>query len=210
MKYPPGALTPFLASLLCIRRSARIPSEQREPKDLNQLSGGTATACSLFALSLQRFRPLACLFSTACSLFCKNTRGGGIPVRFVDSRRESTKTPDARDRSASYSGRVSLCDTPPLRSLRLCGIICTGLDRRTKSFASYHIPVNLAFSCAYALFCATAARQTLSPQALTHSFLRNRGGTPTAAVTKRKIQTDPRLHDTASCYTAHTSLNWNQ
>ncbi len=79
MKYPPAPLTPFLAALLCIRRRAHIPSEQREPKDLNQLSASTTTACSLFALSLLRFRPSACLFSTAYSLFCKNTRGGGIP-----------------------------------------------------------------------------------------------------------------------------------
>jgi hypothetical protein len=126
MKYPPAPLTPFLASLLCIRRRTHTLIEPRESKDLNQLSASATTACSLFALSLQRFRPLACLFSTACSLFCKNTRGGGIPIRCVDSRRESTKTPDAGDGSAGYSGRVSLCDTsafsaplyPELRGVR--------------------------------------------------------------------------------------------
>jgi hypothetical protein len=103
-----------------------ILSEPREPKDLNQLSANTTTACSLFPLSFQRFRPLACLFSTACSLFSKNTGGGGIPVRWVDSRRESTKTPDAGDGSTSYSGWTSLCDTsafsaplyPELRGVR--------------------------------------------------------------------------------------------
>jgi hypothetical protein len=111
MKYPPAPLTPFLVSLLCIRQRTHILSEQREPEDLNQLSARTTTPCRLFALSLQRFRPLACLFSTACSLFCKNTRGGGISVRWVDSRQESTKTPDAGDGSAGHSGSVSLCDT---------------------------------------------------------------------------------------------------
>jgi len=126
MKYPPASLTPFFASLPSIRRRMHILSEPREPKDLNQLSANATTACSLFALSLQRFRPLACLFSTACSLFSKNTRGGGIPVRWVDSRRESTKTPDAGDGSAGYSGWGSLCDTsafsaplyPELRGVR--------------------------------------------------------------------------------------------
>jgi hypothetical protein len=77
MKYPPASLTPFFASLPSIRRRMHILSEPREPKDLNQLSANATTACSLFALSLQRFRPLACLFSTACSLFSKNTRVGG-------------------------------------------------------------------------------------------------------------------------------------
>jgi len=118
MKYPPAPLTPFLASLLCIRRRTHILSEQREPKDLNQLSASTAIACSLFALSLQRFRPLACLFSTACSLFCKNTRGGGIPVRWMDSRRESTKPPDAGDGFAGHQGG-SLDRLNPLSPLPL-------------------------------------------------------------------------------------------
>jgi len=126
MKYPPAPLTPFFASLLCLRRGMHILSGPRESKDLNQLSARTTTACSLFALSLQRFRPLACLFSIACSLFCKNTGGGGIPIRWVDSRRESTKTPDAGDGSGSYSGRVSLYDAsafsaplyPELRGVR--------------------------------------------------------------------------------------------
>jgi hypothetical protein len=52
-----------------------------------------------------------------------------------------------------------------------------GSPQPAKSFASYHILTTLAFSSAYALFRATAARQTLSPQALTHSFHRN-GGVP--------------------------------
>jgi hypothetical protein len=141
MKYLPAPLTPFSASLLCIRRRTHIPGEQRQPKDLNQLSVRASIACSLFALSLQRFGPLARLFSTACSLFCKNTRDGGIHC----------------------ASRIRSVVGPP---------------QRAKSFASYHIPVTLAFSCAYALFCGTAARQTLSPQAFTHSFHRNRGGTP--------------------------------
>ena len=89
-------------------------------------------------------------------------------------------------------------------------VLRLGSPQRAKSFASYHIPATLAFSCAYALFCATAARQTLSPQALTHSFHHHGGGTPTPTVTTKKIETDPRPNYGASCYTAHTSLNWNQ
>jgi len=53
----------------------------------------------------------------------------------------------------------------------------SGSPQRANPFASYHIPATPAFSCDYALFCATAARQTLSPQELTHSFHRN-GGVP--------------------------------
>ena len=53
----------------------------------------------------------------------------------------------------------------------------SGSPQRANPFASYHIPATLAFSCDYALFCATAARQTLSPQEFTHSFHRN-GGVP--------------------------------
>ena len=97
MKYPPAPLTPFLASLLCIRRRTHILSEQREPKDLNQLSASTAIACSLF---------------------CKNTRGGGIPVRWMDSRRESTKPPDAGDGFAGHQGG-SLDRLNPLSPLPL-------------------------------------------------------------------------------------------
>jgi hypothetical protein len=134
MKYPPAPLTPFFASLPCIRRRMHILSEPREPKDLNQLSANTTTACSLFALSLQRFRPLACLFSTACSLFCKNTRGGG-----------------------------TRCSIPAIHPPRP--------PQRAKPIASYHIPVTLALSCDYALFCATATSQTLSRQELAHSFI---------------------------------------
>jgi hypothetical protein len=147
MKYSPAPLTPFVTSLLRIRRRTHILIEHREPKDLNQLSANSTTACSLFALSLQRFRSLACLFSTACSLFCKNTRGGGIPDGSVGRPAWGTA-------------------------------LQFGSPQRAKSFASYHIPATLAFSCDYALFRATAARQTLSPQALMHSFHHNGGGIP--------------------------------
>jgi hypothetical protein len=122
MKYPPAPLTPFVASLLCIRRRTHIPIEHREPKYLNQLSANTTMACSLFPLSLHRFRPLACLFSTACSLFCKNTRGGGIPVRLVASRRESNKTPDVGDLPDTAGGNLdrlkALSPLPLITSLQ--------------------------------------------------------------------------------------------
>ncbi len=70
----------------------RILSEQREPKGLDQLSARTTIAYRLFALSLQRFRPSACLFSTAYSLFCKNTRGGGILRLFLATRHSPLAT----------------------------------------------------------------------------------------------------------------------
>jgi hypothetical protein len=58
--------------------------------------------------------------------------------------------------------------------------------QRAKSFAPYHIHATLAVSCDYALFGATAARQTFSHQEVTHSFYRNGGGTPHPAGTKTK------------------------
>jgi len=108
MKYPPAPLTPFFASLLCIRRRTHMPSESREPKDLNHLSVNATTACSLFALSLQRFRPLTCLFSTACSLFSENTRGGGI--RVVSAWRGT--------RLCSLDRLNALSPLPPITSLQ--------------------------------------------------------------------------------------------
>jgi len=62
------------------------------------------SACRLFALSFHFFQRSFPLFSMACSLFSQNTGGMGIPVRLVDSRRESTKTPDAGDGSAGHPG----------------------------------------------------------------------------------------------------------
>ena len=46
------------------------------------------------------------------------------------------------------------------------------------SFDSYHIRVTPAVSCDYALFCATAQRQTVPHQSFAHSFYRHGGGTP--------------------------------
>jgi|ERR1700687_5057469 len=54
----------------------------------------------------------------------------------------------------------------------------SGSPHRANPCASYHIPATLAVSCDYALFRSTAASQTLSRQEVTHSFHRNRGGTP--------------------------------
>jgi hypothetical protein len=62
---------------------------------------------------------------------------------------------------------------------------CSQPPQRAKSFASYHIPVTLAVSCDYALFGATAARQTFSHQEVTHSFHRN-GGVPLTLLRKNK------------------------
>ena len=128
MKYPPVPLTPFVASLLRIRRRMHILSEPREPKDLNQLSASTTTACSLFGLSLQRFRPLACLFSTACSLFCKNTRGGVPRSDWWTLGRSQLRLP--MPETVLRATRVECPSATPPRSLRLftpssegCGII---------------------------------------------------------------------------------------
>src|SRR6266403_1055416 len=49
-----------------------------------------------------------------------------------------------------------------------------------KSLVSYHIPANLAFSCDYALFCATAHHYLAYSQWLPDSFYCDGGGTPCA------------------------------
>ena len=47
---------------------------------------------------------------------------------------------------------------------------------RTNSIASYHIHVSQAFSCDYALFCATGNHLPHCFQSFVHSFVVNRGG----------------------------------
>src|SRR5712692_541656 len=79
MKYPTSPLTPFLATLLCIRRRMHILSEQREPKDLDQLSAHTPIACALLN-SLASLFPLALVcFQSFADSFCKTPGGGGTP-----------------------------------------------------------------------------------------------------------------------------------
>ena len=50
-----------------------------------------------------------------------------------------------------------------------------GSREHAKFFVSYHILVNTAFSCNYALFCATARQLLPCFQWLAHSFDRDRG-----------------------------------
>jgi len=135
MKYPPAPLTPFFASLLCIRRRTHILSEPREPED-DQLTTAASIACALLNSLVALFSAPVLYFQWLAASFHK-TPGGGYPASVQSS----------------------------------------GSPQRANPFASYHIPATLAFSCDYALFCATAVRQTLSPQELTHSFHRN-GGVP--------------------------------
>lgn len=52
--------------------------------------------------------------------------------------------------------------------------------RVDNSFVSYHIPPSPAFSCNYALFCATEHQQLFSFQSIAHSFYRHGGVPPTA------------------------------
>src|SRR5260370_4377970 len=66
----------------------------------------------------------------------------------------------------------------------------SGPRQSAKRFASYHIPATLAVSCDYALFCATAASQTLSRQEVAPSFHRKRGCYP------------PRCHGTPRLFPA--------
>jgi hypothetical protein len=77
-----------------------------------------ASVCRLFVVSLRSFRHSLPLFSMACSLFspkCRGVasadplgghRGGwGIPIRFLDSRRESARIPGAGDARTGHPGR---------------------------------------------------------------------------------------------------------
>jgi hypothetical protein len=87
-------------------------------------------------LALFARRPL---FSIACSLFSKNTRGGGSVPK------------------------------------------CEPSFTHANSIASYHIHVSQAFSCNYALFCATAQRLLHCFQSFAHSFVVDRGWYPPAS-----------------------------
>src|SRR6266849_9570503 len=77
MKYSPAPLTPFLAALLCIRRRMHILSEQREPKDLDQLSSHTPIACALLNSLASLFAPALVCFQSFADSFAK-TPGVGV------------------------------------------------------------------------------------------------------------------------------------
>ncbi len=94
MKYPPAALTPFLAALLCIRRRMRILREQRQPKGLDQLSAHASIACGLLNSLLALFSAPVLYFQWLAHSSAKTPGVWGIP-----------------DGSTGYSGCVSLCDT---------------------------------------------------------------------------------------------------
>src|SRR5258708_38764379 len=94
MKYAANHLTPFPATLLCIRRRMRILSEQREPKDLDQLSAHTSIACALLNSLLALFSAPVLYFQWLAHSSAKTPGVWGIP-----------------DGSTGYSGCVSLCDT---------------------------------------------------------------------------------------------------
>src|SRR5690348_5951862 len=97
------------------------------------------------AASLSSFFARRPLFSIACSLFSKNTRGGGSVPK------------------------------------------CEPSFTHANSIASYHIHVSQAFSCNYALFCATAQRLLHCFQSLAHSFVVDRGwGESNASIAGRK------------------------
>jgi hypothetical protein len=109
---------------------------------------GLQPLCPLFAaFSTPR------LFSTACSLFCKNTRGVGV------SRSDWCTLGGSRRRlpmpeMVLPDTRVEFPSATPPRPLRLSGIICSGLDRLNAL-----IPLPLITSL-----------QPLHFHALTHSF----------------------------------------
>src|SRR5260370_19217665 len=95
MKYRLAALTPFLATLLCIRRRMHILSEQREPKDLDQLSAHTSIACALLN-SLASLFPLALVcFQSFADSFGKTPGGGGTSFTPIFEGPLATRLPRA-------------------------------------------------------------------------------------------------------------------
>ena len=110
MKYPASPLTPFLATLPCIRRRMRILREQRQPKGLDQLSAHTSIACALLNSLLALFSAPVLSFQWLAHSFAK-TPGVGV------------------SRTVLRATRVGRPSATPPRSLRLCGIICSGLGR---------------------------------------------------------------------------------
>jgi len=165
MKYPPAPLTPFFTSLP-LTRPHRFLRHARPSRTAQVLSAAASIACALLNSLASLFAAAVLYFQSLAHSFAKHP-GYGVSRSdwwTLGGSRRRLPMPETVLRDTQGGVRLPLLQF--------------GSPQRAKSFASYHIPATLAFSCDYALFPATAARQTPSPQALTHSFHHNRGGTP--------------------------------
>jgi hypothetical protein len=87
MKYPPAPLTPFLASLLCIRRRIAHP-ERARAEGSRSTNSQHLNILHALELSCRSFYNSSRLFSIVCSLFFPKHRGGGTsaPRRVLCAR----------------------------------------------------------------------------------------------------------------------------
>ncbi len=118
---PRPSNTSFPTSFLSSTSSISFPSNRLRTLELS---------CRSFPTS----RPL---FSMLCGLFSQNTRGCGggsrIPIRFLDSRRESTKIPGAGDACSGHPERgwaLSSSNLEPPTS-NFCGRRCRKAGQRS-------------------------------------------------------------------------------
>jgi hypothetical protein len=137
MKYPPASLTPFLATLLCIRRKMHILSEPSEPKH-DQPSARASIACALLNSLVALFSAPVLSFQWLAHSFAE-TPGVGVSRSdgwTLGGRRRRLPMPETVLRAA----RVGSPSATPPRSLRLCGIICRG-SGRSFVFITLQIPL---------------------------------------------------------------------
>jgi hypothetical protein len=218
MKYPPAPLTLFFASLP-LTRPHRFLRHARPSRTAQALSAGASIACallnslaSLFAAAVLSFQSFARSFAKCPG--CGVSRSDGWAL---GGSRRRLPMPETVLRAT----RVECPSATPPRSLRLSGIICSGLDRSfvfitlqippspasinmSRLFTKLQIPphANSFFSHRYKTpGCAVRRPFWRAPRGVT---------TPTPTVTIKRIEPYPRPNGTASCYTARTSLNWNQ
>src|SRR5882762_7832890 len=82
MKYPPPALTPFLASPPCIQRRTHILNEQQELKD-HQPTLSVSMGCRLLNSLASLFAPRILCFQRLAASFAKIPGGGVPPAAFL-------------------------------------------------------------------------------------------------------------------------------
>ena len=125
----------FRASLspLCLRVSAC-------PDRAGLANPMFSVVCRLFVALCALFRTPSLCFQQLAASFCKMPGVGGIPIRSLDSRRESTKTSRCRRRSYGTPGvgyqlregalKLSTYNCQPSASLRQPGGPVRGAGRR--------------------------------------------------------------------------------
>src|SRR6266849_1737444 len=186
MKYPPAPLTPFFTSLP-LTRPHRFLRHARPSRTAQVLSAAASIACALLNSLASLFAAAVLYFQSLAHSFAEHP-GYGVSRSdwwTLGGSRRRLPMPETVLRDTQGGVRLPLLQF--------------GSPQRTKSFASYHIPATIAFSCDYALF---PSQQGLYPRAAQDS-----------ASTFLPVANDAIFNNhpmCTHCCTAHTSLNWNQ